>query len=382
MEKPKKKLRVLHIHHALYVNHLLVRGLRELGHFASNVYYNHNPGSPLSNLTWGCDFSIRSDIVFGFPNQFSFFLKAIKKFDIFHFWAKPYGIPGFYHNPLLPIPIDLWLLKKMGKKIIWQSEGCNTMIMPSTWKEKVYPEMCQICNESQIESYHYCTDKYVSQNNRMMDRYADLKFGMGMNLDFEKDAEFSFFPVDLDLWSPGISIPSEYIYKRENPDSLLIFHGLGLQGVAKRGNIKGTFWIKETVTELQKEGFNIELIYTTAVPNQIVRFYQAQADIVVDQLILPGGGQMSRECLALGKPVLTRMHPRVLETYRRTSYQSLPPPYIPTDRNTLKRNLIKLIENPDLRGEIGKQSSEFAKNNLSPKTCAEKYATFYQSIMD
>jgi len=381
MKSKFRKLRILHIHHSLYLTNLIVRGMRQQGYDAANVYFNFIPDSTEANLTWGSDYNLKSNIS-GLPQQASFFIHAIKNFDIFHFWASPFLISKLYNNSCYHIPIDLWLLKKYGKKIIWQSGGCNTMILPSTWSKEIDPEICDTCQTTQGEYYGYCSDRYVNHHNQKMKKYADLRFGTGMNLDYEKDSGFVFPPVDLDLWNPDISIPQKYVYERSNPNSLLIFHGLGLQGVPSRGNIKGTIWIKETIDELRSEGYNIELMYVESVPNQIVRFYQAQADIVIDQLLVPGGGQLSRECLALGKPVLTRVHPNQIETYKKTSFPNDPPPYIPTDRKNLKNNLIKIIESANLRESIGKKSVEFARNMLSPQISAKKYIEYYQTLFE
>jgi hypothetical protein len=380
MKNNKKKLRILHIHHALYVNHLLVRGLRELGYTSVNAYFNFQPGSPHANLTWGCDYNLKGTIS-GLLSQIAFLKKAIANYDIFHFWANPFLVPILFNRRFYHFPLDLWLIKNAGKKIVWQSDGCNTMILPSSWKTQTQPDICEVCHRTQGEHYRFCSDSYVNHLNRAMKKYADLTFGIGMDLDFEKNAEFSFFPVDSELWNPAISIPPEYVYPRKEPESVLVFHGLGLQGVPNRGNIKGTEWIKETISELRQEEYNIELMYVEAVPNKVVRFYQAQADIVVDQLLFPGGGQMSRECLALGKPVLTRVHPRQVRAYEQAAAPHDPPPYVPTDRENIRENLIRLIENPDLRYSIGKKSAEFAENVLSPRSCAQRYVDLYMKYL-
>jgi glycosyltransferase involved in cell wall biosynthesis len=379
MSASDRKLRVLHIHHALYVNYLLVRGLRQLGHKAANVYFNFTPGTGSADLTWGCDYNLSSSLG-ALPRQITFLFYAIANYDIFHFWGSPFLIPAFFQTFSKHLPLDLRLLHWFGKKIIFQSDGCMVMVRPSVWKTQIDPEICYVCQTTQGDTYGYCSNDYTIRLNSAMERYADLKIGMGLGYDFEATAIMAFVPVDVELWNPHLVIPSEYIFPRKNPDSVLIYHGVGLQGVPQRGNIKGTLWIKETVAQLQAEGYNVELMYVEAIPNRIVRYYQAQADIVVDQLLVGGGGQMSRECLALGKPVLTRVHPEQIEAYKKAAAPFDPPPYIPTDRITLKANLIRLLENPVLRREIGEKSAEFARNVLTPAACAQKYLDFYQAL--
>jgi predicted glycosyltransferase len=117
-------------------------------------------------------------------------------------------------------------------------------------------------------------------------------------------------------------------------------------------------------------------------PNEQVHYYQAQADIVVDQLLIGGGGQNSRECLALGKPVLTRIHPQQHEAFRKASAPFDPPPYIETDRHTLKENLLRLIRDRAARERIGRESAEFARNVLAPHASASRFAQAYRSLLE
>jgi len=374
-----RKLRVLHIHHILYIPYLMARGMRQLGYKADNIYFNFKPGTGRADLTWGCDYNL-SGHPLALPQHLAFLAYAIANYDIFHFWANPYLIPALYYGFYNYYPLDLKLLKHFGKKIVFQAGGCSDTIRPSIWKTKIDPEICFVCQTTQGDTYGYCSNDRTIRHNQGMEQYADLRFGTGLGYDFEATAKTVFMPVDTELWNPTIAIPEKYIYTRKKPDSILVYHGLGLQGVSNRGNIKGTIWIKETVAQLQTEGYNVEFMYIEAVPNKIVRFYQAQADIVVDQLLIGGGGQMARECLALGKPVLTRVHPEQIESFKKAASPFDPPPYIPTDRTTLKANLIRLIENPALRREIGEKSAEFARNVLTPVACAKKYLEYYHSI--
>ncbi|MBK8127288.1 MAG: hypothetical protein IPK56_11505 [Elusimicrobia bacterium] len=71
-------------------------------------------------------------------------------------------------------------------------------------------------------------------------------------------------------------------------------------------------------------------------PHDAIRFYQAQADIVVDQLLVPGGGQTGREGLALGKPVLTRLHPAQRKAFAAAARPEDPPPTCMSTRATSK----------------------------------------------
>lgn len=372
-----RKLRILQVHAALYLPYLLTRGFRQLGHKADSVYFGFRP--PSSDLTWGCDYNL-SGKWWAFPQHTAFLLYALAQYDIFHFWGQPYLIPALFSVFTKHLAFDLALLKKFGKKIVFQSDGCYKMIRPSVWKIKIDPQICHICQTTQGDTYGHCSNAHTIKLNTEMVKYADLRFGIGLNYDFEENAEYVFPPVDLELWNPGIKIPSKYVYAKRHPEAVLIYHGVGSHVIGNRGNIKGTVWIHETVKQLQAEGYNVELMHVERVPNKLVRFYQAQADIVVDQLVIGGGGQNAKECLALGKPVLTRMHPDQIRPYQKASAPFDPVPFIPTERENLKANLVRLIEDPGLRAEIGRLSAEFARNVLSPVASARRYVEHYQRL--
>jgi len=375
-ESKLRKLRILHIHHALYIPYLFSKGARELGHKSDTLYFDFKGKS--TDLTWGCDFNFRSNTYFT-PFISAFFIYALFRYDVFHFWGKPYFVPATFNIFKKHFSVDLALLKMFRRKIVYSSEGCYTMIRPSTWKSQIDPEICHVCQTTQGDTYAHCSNKNTIELNQAMERYCDLRFGMGMDIDFEKNARYCFGPVDTALWNPGISIPKEFVYKKRNPDSVVIFHGVGSHVIGTRGNIKGTSWIIETIQQLQDEGYNVELMKIENVPNKFVRFYQVQADIVVDQLLIGGGGQNSRECLALGKPVLTRIHPQQEKILREAASPHYLP-YVPVDKTTLKENLIRLIENPTLRKDIGLRSLEFAQSVLSPKKATERLIQNYHNL--
>jgi hypothetical protein len=302
------------------------------------------------------------------------------RYDVIHFWARPYLVPPLFTAFTTHFPADLALLKSAGKKISYQSDGCYVMVKPSSWKAQVDATICHVCQTTQPDTYGFCSNTNTVRLNAAMDRYADIRFGTAMGLDYEKNAEHVFFPVDPELWHEGLQAPPEYVYQRQRPGSLLIYHGVGSHVIGNRGNIKGTVWIAETIRELQNEGHNVEMMHIERVPNKVVRFYQAQADIVVDQLLVGGGGQNSRECLALGKPVLTRMHPQQFDVFKRSSAPFNPPPYIAVERDTLKAELLRLIKSPELRNEVGRKSAQFARDVLSPVFAARRYVSHFERL--
>ena len=71
------------------------------------------------------------------------------------------------------------------------------------------------------------------------------------------------------------------------------------------------------IEDLQRSGHDVELMFFTDVPNKELRFYQAQADIVVDMLTFGMFGAGVREAMMLGKPVVCYLRPEWLDSMRR-----------------------------------------------------------------
>ena len=98
-----------------------------------------------------------------------------------------------------------------------------------------------------------------------------------------------------------------------------------------------------------------------------MRFYQAQADIVVEQLIYGWYGSTFVETSALGKPVICYLRPSWKKFFLKTfpEYDSLP--IVEADTKTIYKSLKKLVEDADLRFQIGLDSRRFAEKHFNPE---------------
>ena len=73
-----------------------------------------------------------------------------------------------------------------------------------------------------------------------------------------------------------------------NPAWCGIYHAVGnydlRSDLANQVNIKTTHLIVPTVEKLKADGYPVELVFCTNIPNRDVRYYQLQSDIVIDML--------------------------------------------------------------------------------------------------
>jgi len=103
-----------------------------------------------------------------------------------------------------------------------------------------------------------------------------------------------------------------------------------------------------------------------------------QADIVVDQLNAGWYGVFALECMALGKPVLTYLHE---EAVRRTEDAfGVELPLVPTTKETLAEDLRALLNEPQLRDEIGQRSRAYVERVHDANVIADRLIAIYETL--
>jgi glycosyltransferase involved in cell wall biosynthesis len=172
--------------------------------------------------------------------------------------------------------------------------------------------------------------------------------------------------IDLSLWRPNIGIPESY--RMAKSSNLKILHSFSSNGRDFEGrNIKGSPYIQAAVEKLIDEGHQIEFMHLTDVPSNQMRFYQAQADIVVEQLRSGWWGSTGVEAMALGKPVVCYLRPSWKEFFFENfpEYEKLP--IVEATVDSIYDSLKLLVENEDLRIRIGEESRAFAEQHFNPR---------------
>ena len=81
-------------------------------------------------------------------------------------------------------------------------------------------------------------------------------------------------------------------------------------------NIKGSQFVIDAVTKLQKEGEEIELKLLEKVSNSKVLEEIERADLVIDQLIIGWYAMFTLESLSLGTPVICYLRKDLIDLYK------------------------------------------------------------------
>jgi glycosyltransferase involved in cell wall biosynthesis len=121
------------------------------------------------------------------------------------------------------------------------------------------------------------------------------------------------------------------------------------------------------IEQLKSEGHAVDYMYISDKPSNQMRFYQAQADIVVEQLIYGWWGSTGVETMALGKPVVCYIRPSWKELFLSLYKEHEDIPIVEADTQTVYESLKRLVVDADYRKQKGMESRLFAERHFNPK---------------
>jgi len=248
--------------------------------------------------------------------------------------------------------------------------------------------VCDICpwrNKPEV-----CSDERNLEWGAFRNSPADFQFTLGGNRkDYNDDPRVhevpEFYCLAPDFWSPDLTIPIEHRLSYP-PGTVRIYHAVGnyeLRTDPTTGrNLKSTHIYLPLIDRLKVEGYPVELIFARDIPNREVRFYQAQADIVVDMLTFGFFGANVREAMMLGKPAVCYLRPEWLESMRKEIPDYVNElPVVSATPETIHDVLVDLIEHPEKRKEIGRRSREFAIKWHSAEAGARRMDKIYSDLL-
>jgi hypothetical protein len=181
---------------------------------------------------------------------------------------------------------DLRLLKLMGKGIVMTYQGNDARqgdFLRSRYK---------ISPADEEGYYTEKSDCFKRERIEIVDRYADAIFAVNPDLLHVLPTRARFMPyAHLDIAGIRPVPPSS----RSVP---LVIHAPSHRGV------KGTRFVLDAIKRLKAEGVRLEFVLVEGVSHaEAMRLY-ADADLLVDQLLVGWYGGLGLELMALGKPVV------------------------------------------------------------------------------
>ncbi len=318
---------------------LAARAQRRLGYDATSVEYISR------QFNFGTDLSLHLERERG-PMKAAkaarFALSALRRYDVFHL---------YFGNTLLPYPYpDLPLLRAMGKRVVFHFCGCEVRRRDLNLAEY------------DLSGCHECTSLVcLSKHHPPFNRADKLLVATPDLLEFVPGAELMPGPVDLAAWPP-----QPFRDKPAN-EPIKILHAPTDRG------IKGSSYIIAAVERL-KQRYNVQLLLLENIPHNAVKAYTAQADIVVDQIMIGAYGTVAIENMARGKPVVCYIRDDLRPFYPATL------PIVSATPATIYDQLERLILDPDRRRTLGAQGVEYAREVHDANKVAARMIEIYKEI--
>lgn len=375
-------------YHAWYLS----RELRKLGWRADVLNWDQNRSSDL--YYHGQDLRLE-----GYEGRrtlwrhLAFYFLALSTYDVFHF-SNAHGIRfsdrlhDYFAERFGPGG-EIRLLKLLGKKIVYSNNGCLDGVAQSSFASWGETPVCSDCPWR--ERPDVCSDERNLAWGQFRNSVADFQTTLGGNrIDFNDDPRVhevpEFYCLDSEVWRPELPIPDRF--RLDLPEETVkIYHAVGnfdsRSEVGSQRNLKSTHIYVPLVEELKREGRAVELIFFKDVPNRDLRYYQAQADIVVDMLTVGFFGATAREAMMLGKPVVCYLRPEWLDQMRAQIPEYVDElPVVSASPDTVRDVLTDLMEHPEKRRELGRRGREFALKWHSSQAAARRFDSIYRVLLD
>lgn len=243
----------------------------------------------------------------------------------------------------LPFSLDLKLIKWMKKPRFIEWVGSDIRVPEVTMSESEWYQ------RAYNNGYEYSGMENKAASYRNQERFAKEGFVPILVPEMQLFLKPGLFKT---VYTTQYRIPTiefESRYPDLQNDKIVIVHSPSAK-IAKGSN-----YILPIVESL-KEQYNIEFVLLHNVPRHEVLNAMARADIFIDQIILGSYAAAAIEAMSYGKPVLAYIMPGVFKA-------GIPDncPIVNTNPSTLREKLIELLENPQLRREIGIRSREYVE---------------------
>lgn len=351
---------------ALYQPHLFVKGLREVGVYAESMVHDLK-GFEWLTRTADFNLSLRQNkgLQYNKSIELEFLNYVVQNYDIVHLHS------GFSlldeHYSLWSNLSDLNYLKSQGLKLVMSWWGCDLRTEDVDIKYK-----WSGCNKCHADIRATCKLQIKKDRINKAFELIDLHLSSGDLVVSYENIQWLDIAIDCDELSPlsDEEIPEKFLLPPT--DSLRIYHSFGNSDV--RGDVKGTEYVKKAVEQLQLEGHKVEFLFFDKVPNTEIKYYQAQADIIVDQLLCGWHGSTGAECLAMGKPVITYVRPEVRKI--KSSH-----PIIEASPDTILSVLRGLVVNRDELDAISVASRDYALKTHDYRIIAQNLKQLYRGIL-
>jgi glycosyltransferase involved in cell wall biosynthesis len=324
---------------------ILARGLRRIGVAAQSVNLSVNRG-----------FAFRSDVIWPAPAigyaQPSLAVWAARRFELFHLHFRPI-ISQFSGDRYEPTSFqDLALIRQHGRRIVFQFRGSEIRINdvyravnPFAWLEEDDPsKMPDTLKRNLLDVVRESADLIL---------VPDPELGT-----YVPEARVLQRAVELE------GLPYSGPKRRERPR---VCHAPTRRGA------KGTDAVLAAVETLTKEGLPFDFVLLEGLPHGALMKELAEADVVIDQIVIGWYGVLAVEAMALGKAVIAYIRDDLVNDVPKGVLVNASP-------KTITERLREVVSNADMRAELGRTARRFVEDYHASEVVAAKLVSIYDEV--
>ncbi|MDX8548931.1 glycosyltransferase family 4 protein [Methanospirillum sp. J.3.6.1-F.2.7.3] len=273
------------------------------------------------------------------------FLFCLLRYDLIHFHSNT-----FY----LPFQLDIKIAKFLKKKVIIQYWGSDVI------QTDIAQKYTLIGENALFEVYPLLNNekkrKYLRKIQNLVDKSVVGDYSL---LVYSPDSHVIRQAIDLSKF--------DYIGVSPNKEEILIVHA------PTKRDLKGTSYIIAAIEKLKSEAFPITFrLVENLSHDEAIMIYKG-ADIVIDGIVQGPYGILAIECMALGKPVLDYINEAFIEYYPDL-------PIVNTNPDNLYDNVRFLLENPEIRVELGRAGRKYVELNHDAGIIAAQLMELYNNL--
>jgi glycosyltransferase involved in cell wall biosynthesis len=296
----------------------------------------------------------------------------LRDYNMLDFILKNYDV---FHISTAGILPETSPLKSQEARLL-KLFGCKVILMPYGGDYYVYSEISDnSLKNALLKSYpgKYFEEDKIRTDFRAWSKAADAVI-TGSQLDSVGRWDVlpcNFVTIDTDQWQP-----------KKNYSDLNGINGyVNIVHTPNHRGFKGSEFIIHAVEELKREGLKVNLILVEGKKNaEVKKILEAEADILAEQIIATGYAMSGIEGMATGLPVLSNLsNEYYVRVLRRYSYLNECPILSSTPEN-IKHNLRILVQNPELRKQLGIAGRKFAEKYHSAQAAQFLFGQVYEKI--
>lgn len=172
-------------------------------------------------------------------------------------------------------------------------------------------------------------------------------------LDFVPGARLLPIVVDVDRFTAGAQDRAVPVLERDVP---VVLHA------PTNPRLKGTEAVERVLQGLEREGL---VAYRTlqGVPNQEMPGFLAEADIVIDQIVLGNAATLTAEATAAGCLVIGHLSAPVRQRMTDADPEGLEPPVLEADPDTLEEVLRQVLADRSTYSELAARGPAWSRRN-------------------